>query len=213
MRIVTIARKPLASTTVTKNCLDHQAGALNIDATRIAYRSEADKTPSVGQGDLRREPGVGSEFSHHKKNWGARAVNHEGRWPANVILQHLPECRIIGSRKVKSGTAHRENSGGNTIFSDTKKKPLPNMSYADSDGMETVPDWSCAPECPVAALDVQSGELQSGSGTVKRKSARTREGNRSSAYGSESREEGRPEIFYGDRGGASRFFANVGGKR
>jgi hypothetical protein len=126
---------------------------------------------------------------------------------------HLDACEIVGSRKVKTGTAHREQGGGNTIFSDTKKKPLPDMTYADEDGMETVPDWRCAEGCPVAELDAQSGELQSGSGTVKRKSAANREGNRSSTYGAESRQDGRPEIFYGDRGGASRFFKNFGGKR
>jgi hypothetical protein len=180
MRIVTVARKPLAAEGVARNCLEHATGALNIDACRVASGAA---TPSVG------------------------------RWPANVVLMHLDACEIVGSRKVKTGTAHREQGGGNTIFSDTKKKPLPDMTYADEDGMETVPDWRCAEGCPVAELDAQSGELQSGSGTVKRKSAANREGNRSSTYGAESRQDGRPEIFYGDRGGASRFFKNFGGKR
>ena len=34
----------------------------------------------------------------------------------------------------------------------------PSSTYADADGRETVPAWECAPGCPVALLDAQSGE-------------------------------------------------------
>ena len=81
----------------------------------------------------------------------------------------------------------------------------PNMTYADENGRETVPMWSCEPGCPVASMDAQTGVLTSGSGTVKRSSGRERKGNRGAAYGAENRPDGTPMIFYGDTGGASRF--------
>ena len=34
-------------------------------------------------------------------------------------------------------------------------------SYADADGFESVPDYSCAPGCPIAALDEMAGERKS----------------------------------------------------
>jgi hypothetical protein len=83
---------------------------------------------------------------------------------------------------------------------------MEDMGYADADGNETIPQWACEEGCPVADLDRQSGTLKSGSGTIKRASGANRTGNQSHAYGSESRPDGNPEIWYGDEGGASRFF-------
>ena len=211
MRVVTVARKPCSEGSTTANVVEHHAGAINVDACRISYASETDKTPTVGHGDFRREPGIGAELPHHKEGWGQWEVNHTGRWPANVILVHCSGCAVVGERRVPTGKAVRERSGGKTIFSETDKKPLPNMTYADENGRETVPMWSCEPGCPVASMDAQTGVLTSGSGTVKRSSGRERKGNRGAAYGAENRPDGTPMIFYGDTGGASRFFKQFGG--
>lgn len=67
----------------------------------------------------------------------------------------------------------------------------------------------CAPGCPVAALDEQSGTRTSGTGAVKRITAADREGQAGAAYGAESRPEGTPMVSYGDTGGASRYFNNL----
>ena len=72
---------------------------------------------------------------------------------------------------------------------------------------------SCVAGCPVDGLDRQTGVLTSGSGAVKRASSADRAGNRGAAYGSESRKEGTPMVCYGDSGGASRFFHQLGGER
>jgi site-specific DNA-methyltransferase (adenine-specific) len=61
----------------------------------------------------------------------------------------------------------------------------------------------CVPGCPVRALDEQSGERKSGTGAVKRATAKGHQGN---DYGKENRPEGTPMISYGDMGGASRYF-------
>lgn len=54
-----------------------------------------------------------------------------------------------------------------------------------------------------AQLDLQSGELTSGTGAVKRS---TSAGYKPNALGTESRPEGTAMVCYGDTGGASRFF-------
>ena len=149
-----MTRKPIGEGTTTQNVLVHGSGALNIRGCRVAYLSEADKTPTVGRGIFQREPGIGTELPGHKEGWGQWSVNHAGRWPANVVVVHRAGCRVVGELRVPTGTAHRERSGGKTIFSDTEKKPLPNITYGDSDGMETVPDWRCDLGCPVGALSV-----------------------------------------------------------
>jgi len=134
-----------------------------------------------------------------------------GRWPANVVLRHMPGCRTEGTRKVRTGVAvkrHGVSSEGVTGWG--KALPgTPDHGYAEEDGLETMAAWVCEEGCPVDDLDEQSGMLASGSGTVKRRSGREHDGNRSPAYGAESREADTPQIWYGDRGGASRFFKQV----
>ena len=63
---------------------------------------------------------------------------------------------------------------------------------------------ACVPECPVRQLDAQAGVRTSGTGAVKRKSAKGSV--RSTSIGAESRPEGMPMICYGDTGGVSRYF-------
>jgi site-specific DNA-methyltransferase (adenine-specific) len=64
----------------------------------------------------------------------------------------------------------------------------------------------CAPDCPVAELDRQSGAITSGAPAVRRLSGSDANGNTGAAYGAESRPAGSQMIGYGDTGGASRFF-------
>jgi hypothetical protein len=210
MRIVTVARKPCSASSTTANVVEHEAGALNIDEIRIGFQSEQDKKAAFPGGATTSRQvvggGLGAGWREHDRGEFSAQQHSAGRWPANVLLVHRPGCRIVGTRKVATGKAHRSKSGGRMIFSETEKPPMEDMTYADADGKETIPDWRCEPGCPVADIDRQSGTLTSGTGAVKRASSRDGHGNRASAYGAESRREGEPQICYGDSGGASRFF-------
>jgi hypothetical protein len=62
---------------------------------------------------------------------------------------------------------------------------------------ETVANWICVEGCPVAALDEQTGTLTSG------KPAGTRHGT--------SKRAAAALTGFGDTGGASRFFRQIGG--
>lgn len=66
-----------------------------------------------------------------------------GRWPANFVLSHMPECMYVGTKSVhgdRRGITERHTS-----------------AYDDADSFEIVPDWHCAPGCPVATLGEQAG--------------------------------------------------------
>lgn len=221
MRVIHLARKPLGEPTVATNVLAHGTGALHISATRVGYQSEADMTPSVGKkepGLL--NPGCGPSFPHHKENWGAWRVNTAGRWPANVILEHRPECRQVGIVKVP-GTGIR---GAVTVTRETdvrwkphtnpkSKVPVgrtqPVWGYTDPDGTETVMAWECGPGCPVAALDLQSGERPVSGAARTGRPARGGKGTGVVQFGVE---EGNGAL-HNDSGGASRFFKQIGGKK
>lgn len=145
---------------MTVNVLVHATGALSIGTCRVG-------SEKITQHGRKAKDGTGWEDHWHNELEGGRSWT--GRWPANVVVVHRAGCRVVGERRVSTGTAHREKSGGKTIFSDTEKKPLPNMTYGDGDGMETVPDWRCDSSCPAAALGGQSGEIK---GTVRKPTGR-----------------------------------------
>lgn len=185
-----VGRKRLTGS-VAENVLQHRVGGLNIDAGRIAG--------AVGGGG-NGKANHGGQFGGAGEYRGERPLSqpHEGRWPPNVMLSHLAECVEVGERKIKSSKARvpsgsRERQSG---FGMTDGQG----GYGDDEGRETVPDWRCAPGCPVLEVDAQSGVSRSGSGPIFRQADKFR-----TAYGEfkGGPAEGR---LYGDEGGASRFF-------
>ena len=77
------------------------------------------------------------------------------------------------------------------------------------DGKETVANWICEPGCPVARLDEQSGSGQSPK-TSRSKTSGT-------DFGQINDDGWEPSGCvihgYGDTGGASRFYKQVGGEK
>lgn len=147
-----VARKPLEGT-VASNVLAWGTGALNIDACRVEGEftsgwsksgSKASENDSMSGPNYARDP---------------KPDNPAGRWPANVVLGHTPDCDVI-----------YEGRG------------------------EIRLEGPCAPGCPVAELDRQSGESSSRVG--KPRGAAHGEGWGMTTTGAE----------YADTGGASRFF-------
>ena len=77
---IIVARKPLEGTGAA-NVLAHGTGALNIDATRV---------PGALGGDPNRFAKTdGGSFASFSE---APVVRSEGRWPANVVFAHTPDC-------------------------------------------------------------------------------------------------------------------------
>lgn len=67
-------------------------------------------------------------------------------------------------------------------------------------------DDECSDQCPIPALDEQSGISTSRSGGVVRESSKSARGNTSPAFGEECRPPGTPLAGHNDTGGASRYF-------
>lgn len=150
---VVVARKPLEGT-VASNVLAWGTGALNIDATRISTEEDRRRNARGGDNGLNGE----GTFRIRERRADDQPLT-AGRWPANVVLGHTPDCDVI-----------YEGRG------------------------EIRLEGPCAPGCPVAELDRQSGESSSRVG--KPRGAAHGEGWGMTATGAE----------YADTGGASRFF-------
>jgi site-specific DNA-methyltransferase (adenine-specific) len=90
-----LARKPLAGT-VAANALEHGCGALAIDASRIAYASEADRAAmSAGVEAIRARGGVlENSWKNSSDLSGANPAHAAGRWPANVLLDEAAAAML-----------------------------------------------------------------------------------------------------------------------
>lgn len=217
---IVCARKPLGEKTVAKNVLAHGTGALNIDATRIATSDRLgggaeSRTTSEQKGDEGwTRPWMDDPEAReaHASRVRANVEKAEalGRWPANVVLGHTEDCEQIGTKKIKAITGTNSGRGAGTKAEDSDvygkyagredmERGAP-VGKGDADGMEAVEDWRCAPGCPVAALDAQSGERKAGGKVKGTEPSRT---GQNDIYGTWGRVENKP---YRDTGGASRFF-------
>lgn len=191
---ICLAMKPLDGT-FAENVQKWNVGGINIDACRIDlngdYKSKPNGRPSLTQ--------LGDNYDPEKAN----KADTVGRWPANLVLSHLPECIKIGTKKVRGDGRDPQNgerpSGFYNVGSQKGAEKPCGPLYGDADGTETVEDWRCAEGCPIRDLDEQSGILKSGDNCVRTKTGSFME------HGGLGRA-GDVQTTYGDTGGASRFF-------
>lgn len=134
----------------------------------------------------------------------ARKPTAEGSVTANVLKHgtgaiNVDACRIAGP----DGDGHWSGDDGSGMTS----RPGYEGGFKESGGTRhDLGRWPAnvlLDGAAAEALDAQTGTLKSGGDTVKRGSCA---GYRPNAFGMESRQSGTPMIFYGDAGGASRFF-------
>jgi site-specific DNA-methyltransferase (adenine-specific) len=198
---IAIAMKPIEGTFVD-NALKHGVAGLNIDACRIGQFTS--NTPSGFDRLNKRQAELGYRPGEYQKGVPALPQT-QGRFPANLILSHSPECKCVGTKKVK----------GSFI-----EKPCPNpeirghkwgtmqgnrgaRGHGDRDGTETTQDWKCTDGCAVKLLGEQSGMLKSGKPGVRRKPHET------DCMSGRLGLTGKQEEGYADSGTASRFFHAV----
>jgi len=218
MRVAHLIRKPLSEGSVARNVLAYGTGGINIDKLRtggsspsIKRRLTAQRTGNapitgmkakdaeqMGRIDRRGSPEAYMRF---------RASELLGRWPSNLVLIHHPDCKHLGTKKVKGHPEYPNGPGGKSMHYSSNARgadvrPNPWKGHADSDGTGTVEAWDCYPDCPVREIDGQSGQS-----TSIPSMRGERHGN---IYGGGQGPSG-PNTVKGhtDTGGASRFFKQV----
>jgi len=102
---IIVARKPIAEKTVAKQVLKTGTGAINVDACRV-------KTASADLDEMKGRSGASSENAFPGAGepgiWEPKVA---GRWPANLLLTHSPECKIKGTKKVPAPVINRFDDG------------------------------------------------------------------------------------------------------
>ena len=102
---ICVARKPLTGN-VASNVLEWGTGALNIDGSRVAHQSEADRASATPQGKVTSNLSAGSapDVNDEGRKDVERPDTSLGRWPANVIHD--------GSNEVVAGFPTQAGAGG-----------------------------------------------------------------------------------------------------
>lgn len=165
---VVMARKALdldqetGRSTIDLNVAKWGTGALQIDACRVRWKSNGDADEAERKNQ---HADCGTGRANNVYGADGRAVNYKappGRFPPNVLLCHTPECRQVGTVRIMSSQFNGAPGPGPqpNVFGRRQTGPRVACPYAP-DGRETVEEWDCSPECPVAEIDRQ-GERWSG---------------------------------------------------
>ena len=201
-----LLRRPLAASSVVGQTLATGTGGLWVDGCRIP----------AGGDCLGRMNRPGYNGWCNAGGGPNRAVSDPvaaaGRWPSNIVLLHEPGCCRAGVKRVRGTNAPGKASQGvgdrgfGFGSKPTRSAPMPFYTDPEEYGVEEVAAWDCAPGCPVAVLDEQSGP----SFSPKTYTRGTDSGN-AHTYGQGMGEPaGKVSLNYGDAGGASRFFPQFG---
>ena len=193
---IIMAMKPTDGT-FAENAIKWGLAGLNIDDCRISTKDNLN-------GGAYAKNGISRDDGWRLKRGGAGEYKQpSGRWPTNLLFEHTPECKCIGTKQVKTGTAYEPESKemNRSIYGSTNT--LGRECTYGVNGYEEVEKWECTPDCPINILDSQTGVLTSGTGAIKRATGKGYQGN---ALGKENRPVGTPNVEYGDSGGASRSF-------
>lgn len=130
---VVVARKPLVGT-VAANVLAHGTGALNIDANRIEFVSEADRQESVAKNQhaaFGTEAGGNNVYGDYS---GTEVKNYDGskgRWPTNVLLDESQAAELDAQTGV---TVSRVGKPRGAASGDGWGMTATGAEYADAGG-------------------------------------------------------------------------------
>ncbi|MCL4296312.1 MAG: hypothetical protein KJ077_11310 [Anaerolineae bacterium] len=91
----------------------------------------------------------------------ANKVN--GRWAGNLILTHHPNCRLTGTKQVKneSGSVDGDEPSlpwEGDVFYDKGVKRQPFERKGGENGIETVPQYFCHPDCAAGHFESEHGK-------------------------------------------------------
>lgn len=208
---IILVRKPLEKKlTIAKNVLKHGVGGINIDASRIGTQEDFS---NVKPRAIQKLNSLNNEANEH---WQAAKdkLQNLGRFPANVLLSHHEDCKVVG--EVEDTFASNDPEAGHYQTGETFVVGV-GKNYKQKKATITTPVYECADDCAVKILDEQSGTTKgSGKPTITQANipgipvpAAARTGRIPKA------KEGLITTRnVGDSGGASRFFycAKVGKK-
>lgn len=157
---IMLARKPISESSVIEHVLTHGIGAINIGECRVAVNPDVDDMRREVIRNVRESPTWRNGSGFKNEGMGHVGIPLSGRYPANLILSHHPDCKLVreGKTSVKDVSTHSPSTklGKYGIYGDFVV-PV-NMRHS-FDVVESE-IWECVPDCPVKMLNEQSGDTK-----------------------------------------------------
>lgn len=206
MKIIHILRKPTIEPSIAQNVLKHGCGGLNIDATRILVGEQPQETKAPGWDAYNKANAIqGYRPRDYQQGDATYTPSSNGRWPANLILQHKENCIQTGVLKTKplngSGAVrHVPENRKNRIFGKGVGGHGARNGFGDTEGMEGIEEWKCIESCPAKKLQGHIGLGRGATGFSV--------GTKQALYGPAKRYSG-AEYNYDHGGDATRYFKQV----
>lgn len=208
MIVIHLARKPVQGT-VAKNAFQWGTGGINIDECRIGTSQEdRDQMLQMSMGFVGRKWGQPEQFNYgYDGSMPIKTLSvphNQGRWPSNMILEHLQGCVMQGAQEVTTRTHYPANRPPGSQTSGPSGHAGQTNLVEVRIPTELVDSWQCIEGCPVQDLNQQSGIHQGTGGTSSG----------ASAFGQNlgwNPHNNRTTVItrHNDIGGASRFFKQV----
>jgi site-specific DNA-methyltransferase (adenine-specific) len=156
--------------TIAHNALTHGVAGMNIDASRIACdggspAAQRRATAKATGHSPMQDSVLGVQTANEAEAMGKigrrgsaevyaaeRPAESSGRWPANIILEHHPDCKQIGTTVIKGD--HRSDCNGTrpSGFANVGAESGDSVPNARVYGNEEVPVYECHPDCPIGML-------------------------------------------------------------
>ncbi len=116
---IVVARKPLSEKNVALNVLKHGTGGINIDASRIEYKSEYDKSQATPQGKVTSgtDERIGAKpnvENQDRKDFERPEL--KGRFPSNIILDEEAGKMLDEQSGVSKSIPHSHDHKKNTAI-------------------------------------------------------------------------------------------------
>jgi site-specific DNA-methyltransferase (adenine-specific) len=192
------------------NALKWGIAGINVDAGRIGTTDDENlaRNNKIGDNGWKNSSG-GKNSAALRKEQG---LAPKGRYPANLILQHSPDCVRIGEKKVK-GKAGGSGKGfdavkgfgqGATSTTQGKRITQSQTSQIENAPNETIEEWDCSPSCPIRQMNESVGIKKSG--LLKAGHSYSREG-KPRVY--QSGQGILKQDTHADEGHVSRYFKNL----
>ena len=158
---VVVARKPLEGT-VVENVLKYGTGGLNIDASRVGTSGENFddlKGRPIQKLATRREGETDEEYNarvleNPSQQEALAKLKELGRWPANVMITHSPNCEQVG---VKEDTMKGGFGNGGIGIGSTGDSQGEGRGAEWQNRTTSVPVWNCAEGCPTLGFPDSKG--------------------------------------------------------
>jgi len=188
---ICLARKPLEESTIAKNVIKWGTGGINVDGCRIG--NDIIESPQHNTSEFKNVRTSGN----YENTYNGVINKHEGRFPANIILECICDEVIKGKKGEKIPNYTNGGNKEGRVFGNGKGLGEHNSNiYVNEIG-----DIHTNPDCPCRILDEQSGINKSVGPLEYDYSDAPNQNNQTKLI-----KNIKSGVHYSDKGGASRFF-------